>query len=206
VNPSPSSRRIGAGLVFGMSSALLLTGAGCLRSGTYVPTMYYTVDPVIEAPPASSCESTLGIRTLTSARPYNKTRMHYREEGLVIGEYEYDEWAELPTAFVTRALLDTLISSNRYEDTGYANDMPSPDFILTGQLRQFVELRTTNPWTAVCEVRIEVRDTHEGSVVWSGTPSASVPIHDEGPSAFAEAMSKAVGQVVKEAVANIVSS
>jgi len=199
------STQTGAAVAVGMSVALLLAGAGCLGNSTYIPTMYYTVDPEVEAPVAQSCEGTLGVRPLTSARPYAKAKMHYREEGFVIGEYGYDEWAELPATLVTRTVLDAIVSSGRYEDAGYAIDMTAPDFILTGQLRQFVEIRTTTPWSAVCEVRIEVRDTDHGAVLWSGTPSASVPIEGQGPSAFAQAMSKAVGQVVQEAVTQIVT-
>ncbi len=184
---------------------LAVATAGCLGARSYTPTMDYVVEPAVDVSVADATTKTLGVRPLTPARPYTKPAMHYREEGQVLGRYDYDEWAELPGVVVTRALMSALVATGRFADVGPAIDVAAPDLILTGQLLRFDEVRTSAPAVALCEIRIEVRNTKDRSVVWADTVSASAPLEEEGPSALAKAMSKAVGQAISRAVAEIAS-
>lgn len=181
----------------------IVAAAGCFGVRTYTPTMDYVVEPAVDVPAADSTPRTLGVRPLTPARPYTKTTMHYREEGQVLGQYEYDRWAELPGVVVTRTLMAALVATGRFADVGPAVDVAAPDLILTGQLLRFDEVRISNPIVALCEIRIEVRDTKDRNVIWADTVSASTPLKGEGPSALAEAMSKAVGRAISQAVTEI---
>ncbi|MCP4639804.1 MAG: hypothetical protein GY851_05200 [bacterium] len=183
--------------------ALIVLAAGCLSQPTYVPTTRYTLAPEIPAIAADATPRVLAIRPLLPARPYSKPGISFLEADHVLGAYDHAEWAELPAASVTRALADALIASGRFQDVGDALNVTSPDLILTGQLRRFDEVRTAEPRTAVCEIRLELREARSGKCVWADTITASVALDGQNLPALAAAMSKAVSTVVSEAATHI---
>src|SRR5690606_3497556 len=114
-------------------------------------------------------------RLLTAAQPYNQPIV-YRTSEFEVGSYAYSEWAEPPRDTVTRTLVDALIASQRFSDVGYAIDQSRPDLLLSGELRRFDVMRNTEPWQAVCEVRLELRHALEKDLVWQDTLTAAVPM------------------------------
>ena len=81
--------------------------------------------------------------------------------------------------------------------------MSTPDLILTGELRKLDEVRTTEPWTAECEIRLELREAQGPEAVWAATLSAREPLAKNGVSALAAAMSRAVARVLNQAASRI---
>ena len=185
----------------GVAFAILLAIAGC-RGGTYIATTRYTVDPVIDATPAEQTDRALGIRPLEAAEPYG-LKVCFRDQGHVLGQYTHTEWAEYPRDTFTRALIDAVAATQRFKDVGDALYLARPDLMLTGELRKFDEVRTTNPWTALCEVRLELREALGSEALWAATLSASEPLERNDVSALAEAMSKAVARIVSQAAEEI---
>lgn len=184
--------------------ALILTVVGCATM-TYTPTLRYLIAPEVKTTVAEPCGESLGFRPLEPGQPY-KQGIVYRETPYEIGYYANAEWAEMPRDVVTRALSDALAASGRFSDVGNAADMRLPDFVLTGQLRKFDEVRMTEPWTATCEVRLEMRSSRDENAVWAATLSASEPLESHEPGALAAAMSRAVARIVEESVAGIVAA
>lgn len=184
--------------------ALILVLAGCVTT-SYTPTQRYLIVPEIKTAQAEPSGKSLGFRPLEPGQPY-KQGIVYRETPYEIGYYADAEWAEMPRDVVTRALSDALAVSGRFSDVGDASNMRLPDLVLTGQLRKFDEVRMTEPWTAVCEVRIEVRSGSSENAVWAATLSASEPLASHEPGALAAAMSRAVSRIVEDAVAGIVAT
>ncbi|HEO71377.1 MAG TPA: hypothetical protein ENN80_08945, partial [Candidatus Hydrogenedentes bacterium] len=144
----------------------------------------------------------VGIRPLDPLMPY-KQRIVYRAADYQIGYIPQSEWAEMPRDTVTRALLDALVASNRFADVGDAADLRNPDCVLTGELRRFDQDRSSVPWQAVCEMRIELRVGLLREAVWSGTIVHREPLAQEDTAALAAAMSKAVARVVEDAASQI---
>lgn len=180
----------------------LVAIAGC-ATPTYTPPTSYAIEPAIDVPAAAQRSAlSVGVRPLESARPYRQY-IAFRDQGMVLGAYENHEWAELPRDVVTRALIDALAATNRFQDTGLAAVMSRPDLILTGQLRRFDEVRTTDPWTAEIEVSLTLREALKPEVVWSDTLSAREPLARNEVSAMPEAMSRAVAAVVNQAATAI---
>lgn len=177
---------------------------GCLTPVKSVPAKRYDVVTDIEVEKAKPTEHTLGVRKLEAARPYRQ-RIVYREDGYVLGEYAYAEWAELPADVVTFALIEAITATEKFNDVGNASNMNAPSFLLTGQLKKFDEVRTTDPWTAVCEVRLVLRPTFGTGEIWSGLITSTVPLAQNQVSALPEAMSKAVADVVQQ-VANQIAA
>lgn len=182
--------------------ALALIAAGCITAPDYTPIVRYTVEPRFEVPQAQPVDKSLGIRPIEAARPY-KQPITYRASDFELRNYEYAEWAESPRDMVTRALTDAIIATQRFKDIGNAADLNAPDLILTGQLRKFDEDRTTAPWTAACEVRLELRDTFSSEAVWAATLRATEPMERNDVSTLPLAMSRAISIIVEQAAREI---
>ena len=183
---------------------IVTLAAGCLVGRSYTPIIRYAVDPGVAVEHAESTSRTLGVRPLTPARPYTKAKIIYRTDDYELGQYDCAEWAELPCDVVTRALIDALVASNRFNDVGNALDMTAPDLVLTGQLRRFDEIRSaTGERKALCEMRLELRKGGEQGVLWAETLSAEAPIEGHGVAALPPAMGRAVGEIILRAVAGI---
>jgi ABC-type uncharacterized transport system auxiliary subunit len=180
-----------------LALASVLLAAGCF-SGGYVPIDHYAIDVYVDVPPATTSDATLAMRPLHSARPF-KLEMVYRDAGLLLRSYEGSKWAEMPGETVTRAVMDAIVQAGRFEDVGDASDVGVPDLILTGTLRRFDEDRTVEPYEAVCEVDLQLREARTGGRVWGDVLVEREPLDGEGESAYAAAMSAAVSRVAARA-------
>ncbi|MCC6153194.1 MAG: membrane integrity-associated transporter subunit PqiC [Candidatus Hydrogenedentes bacterium] len=184
-------------------AALLLLSAGCIGLNKPTPPLRYVIDPKPQIAPAENAGKTLAVRPLEPARPY-KQNVVYRE-GAEMGIYTLIEWSELPSDAATRALIDALNTSGRFKDTAKAIDLGVPDFILTGQLRKFDLVRDAEPWTAVCEIRLELREGTGRELVWAKTLTASEPLATSESSALPPAMNSALSHIIEGAVTEIVT-
>jgi ABC-type uncharacterized transport system auxiliary subunit len=177
-----------------------LTMTGCIRPNV-VATVRYTIEPEISVTPAAESERTLGVRPLSSSVLY-KLPMLYME-GLQVHEYPHSEWAMNPDDMVTRAIIDAITATNRFRDVGDASNVNRPDIILVGVLRRFEADRDVEPPEAVCEVRLELRETFGKQLLWADTLTARVPLEENRVPALARAMSQAVSQIANEAAREI---
>ena len=175
--------------------------AGCM-SHKYTPVKQFVLEPQIQAKKTAPTDKTLGIRPFEAARPYRQPIAH-RDPDYVLGTDENFSWAELPATVVTHALTDALAATHHFKDVGDAANLLSPNLILTGQLRRFDEDRTTDPWTAVVEIHLSLRDQSNPDEVWSSTLSAKEPLRTNDVAALPAAMSKAVSEVVNKAANEI---
>ncbi len=179
--------------------------AGCVTR-QYTPTRYFLVQPDVAAETPPPADTTLGYRPIEAATPYNKTAMAYRADTHEL-RYRHDqEWSELPAQTVTRTLADALRATGRFGDVGNAADMPPPDFMLSGTLREFAEDRTTKPATCRLILRLELRRGRGGEVVWSDLLTAEVPPESTEAGALAQAMSTATADIVQRAAKAIVEA
>jgi len=181
----------------------ILLCAGCLTPRQSTPALRYVIAPKVEVAAAESCGKSLALRPLEPARPYKQNVVYRRGDEL--GVYTSVEWAELPSDAATRALADALIASHRFTDVANAVDLAKPELILTGQLRRFDLIRDGDAWAAVCELRLELRQGLERSLVWSSTLSATEPLAKADLSALPAAMNTALGRIVGQAVTEIVA-
>ena len=182
--------------------ALLLTACATPR---YTPPAKFRLDVAPTIAQAQPGERTLGVRVLSAALPY-KQKIVYRKSAYELATYENAEWAELPRDMVSRALTDALTATGRFKDVGDAADMALPELTLTGELRIFDEVRTTEPWTAVCEMRLEVRASEKPVAIWAATLRSSQPLEKNEVSALPAAMSRAVAEIASKAAEQIAAA
>lgn len=158
------------------------------------PLSYYTITPNIQVEIGETTTATLGIRPLLSARHYNLAMAYQRDDHIL--EYRHNaQWAEQPSATITRAIRDTLIATNRFADVGLATEMARPDFLLTGEVRKFHEHITNATSSAELEVRIEIRRARDIDVLLAHTFYSRVPMEESSPEAFAAAIGKALQEM-----------
>lgn len=180
--------------------------AGCLGGVPYTPVQRYGIVPEIDPERRETSAGALAIRALEYAKPYT-TAMVYRPDEFTVSYRDAEDWAEAPRDIVTRALRDSLAATDFFSDVGSTSDVPLPDYILTGHLRRFDEMRTTSPPHALCEVRVEVRENaRPARAVLSRSYRETVPMNGESAGAFAEAMTAVVSAVVAKATEDIVTA
>jgi len=188
-----------------VSSLALLTLAGCLTRGEVEPIRRYAVEPVISVETLPPTASTVGVRPLEAARPYREAIV-FLGEGQEMGRRLRAEWAERPREVLTRAVTDALIATQRFADVGDAANMVRPDYILTGEVRQFRENHTVTPWQAEVEVRLALRESRGVEQMWAATIRASAPLEDESASGAARALAVAVADAAVEAAQGIATA
>jgi ABC-type uncharacterized transport system auxiliary subunit len=181
--------------------------AGCLSPNEVTLTRYYVLEPEPPAPPASSqpLPVTLGVRHLDSARPF-KVPMVYRTQDEMLEFRLQESWTEAPSDVLTRALIDALVDSHRFADTGRSEEMARPDYQLTGEVRKCYENRAHTPATADLEIRIVVREARGAEKILDQVFSASVPMQEDTAPALARAMSQAATTVIQDATTAVVSA
>lgn len=173
--------------------------SGCFGAQTVNPTRYYPVEPAIRVDSAETATAiSLGVRPLAAARPYRMPVAYLDESGFMQFRSN-DSWAELPSDTVTRALLDALRQTGRFEDVGDAADMSRPQLLLTGELRKFHELRDGQTSQAEVELRIEVREVRDAHLIWADTLNERQAFTSNNMTEMAEAMAQAVGRAVSRA-------
>lgn len=185
---------------------LLLLGVfastGCIRP-SITPTVRYTLKPEIAVEQAPPTERSLGIRRLRTSALY-RTPILYAQ-GHQIHPFPFAEWAMNPEDMVTRAITDALAATGRFRDVGDASNINRPELMLFGELRRFEADRDVNPVEAVCEVRLELRETFGTNLLWANTLTARVPLTEDRVAALPEAMSQAVAQIANTAAREIAS-
>jgi len=183
--------------------------AGCLSTPSITSTRFYTLEVAPQTAQGEPLGKTLGVRPLSSARPY-KLEIAYKNESNRLAYFPRVEWAESPATVVNRALADSLRDLGLFDDVGDAADMVRPDYILTGELRRFDADYTLSSPRAVVEVSISIRSTARPGTLWEGLVKADAPLapFDNDLSAtdvapIAKAMSDAVTTLVESVCAEL---
>jgi len=170
---------------------------GCMTS-EYIPNTYYDVAPQIEVPSAGGTHgASIGVRPLMAGLAYGDA-MLYRQEGYALRQYEHALWADSPAAIVTHALVTALRGAQTFTDVGYAAAMQQPDYVLTGRLLAFEEMRRGDERLALCRLDVAVRSAQEDRTLFAGEVTGEVPMESDTKLALAAAMSEAVAQVAEE--------
>jgi ABC-type uncharacterized transport system auxiliary subunit len=175
--------------------------AGC-ATREFQPSLQLRLSPVANVSETTPTDKVIAVRQVDAARPYKGDIAVYREPN-VIDSIQNRTWAEWPRDVVTRTLYDAVVASKHFKDAGMATELQLPDLVLAGEIRAFDLIAYESPWTAVCEVRLEVRDVKTGESAWAKTLQKRVPLASNDESALPAAMSEAVSQLVTEAVTEI---
>jgi len=174
--------------------------AGCLTAGEVTPTLEFLVQPTSTTATVESTGKTLGIRPLASAQ-HLTTVMARVGAGGELFRYRDARWAELPALATSRALRDAIAQTNQFADVSDAADMARPDFILTGELRDFQEVQRSDASFARISARIEVREARGTHLVYAETLTEEEPLPNASPASLAIGIETALGRLASRAAA-----
>ncbi len=177
--------------------------AGCLTS-SYTQIERYTLEPKIDVERTASCDLTLGVNEIESTRLY-RDKIVARVDEYSVTFHSDAVWAEMPDEVITRALMDGLVASGHFSDVADPVEIEDADYTLSGELRKFEELRTTQPVMAVCHLRLELREASDNTLVWFDTIKTEVPLESQNLESLAKAMSQAISDAVRIAVKAVVA-
>ncbi|NLN93896.1 MAG: hypothetical protein GX130_11395 [Candidatus Hydrogenedens sp.] len=180
-----SSIQLMAGIV------LLLSVTGCLSAPVIQKTLHFSLAPEVTVEQSSPLDYTLGIRPLPTTRVYGLP-LAYLDHSFQIGYRVREEWAEQPTAVVTRAVQDAIAATGRFKDSGNAADMVRPDLLMTGELRAFHENRTEEAGTVELTVHFQLRHSTVKALLWSDTLTEREPVESSSGLDVARAMNIAL--------------
>lgn len=184
-----------------LASVVCLALAGC-GANTYTPVTRYALDPEIRVEPVASTGQSIGLRPLDTPPAYGQA-VALLEAGQVLRLAEDAQWAEEPEGVMRRALIDALVATQAFKDAGRARDLPRPDWVLTGTLREFLVDTTTSPWRARVELRLAVRRPVESTLLWQDDVRAEVPLRRNAIAAAPEAMDAAVAEAAGRAATDV---
>jgi ABC-type uncharacterized transport system auxiliary subunit len=187
-----------------LATVLCLALAGC-GANTYTPVTRYALDPDIQVEQAAPTGQSIGLRPLDTPPAYGQ-RVALLEDGQVLRLADDAEWAELPEGVTRRALIDALVATGAFTDAGRARDLPRPDWVLTGTLREFVVDTTASPWRARVELRLAVRRPIESTLLWQEDLSAEAPLRRNAVAAAPDAMDAAVADAAGRAAVAIAAA
>jgi ABC-type uncharacterized transport system auxiliary subunit len=183
---------------------LLLTVIGVSACGAARPIRYYQLN-VPEVVPPSNTEAlpvSIVLGTLATSHLYREDRIVYGLQGEAMGTYDYQRWAEAPTAMIQAILLRDLRNTNRFRQVYSMKSAVHGDYVLYGQLYDFKEVSEPN-LVARVSFELELRDTKKSVNVWNIAYHQDEPVGAKDPAAVVAALDKNIHRGLDQAVAGI---
>jgi ABC-type uncharacterized transport system auxiliary subunit len=177
--------------------ALVLAACAALSSPPARVRTFRLEYPAPAAVDPSPTAVTLRVTRFTAMVPYDRQGFVYRDGPYDIGVDDYNRWLANPSEMVTDLLARDLAASKAYQAVLVAPSALPVDFELNGQI-ETLEERGGNGCTAVLRLRVLlVRVPPKGArrVVLQDVFEAEEPCKSGDPTAFAQAMSRALQRV-----------
>lgn len=183
-------------------TALFLSG--CF-SAPPVPTdkFYRLKISLLKAPP-QNIEGTIAIRRFVTNSLHNGRAILYVDNAtpLKLEAYHYHHWIDVPPRLIREHMVLSLRNSHIADRIVSYDSKVKPDYIVSGNIRRFEQIRGGNPRVAV---EIEIQLTKDGS----RTPlilkdyRAVIPVQDSSIHGVAEVFSDALGNVYQQFINDI---
>jgi ABC-type uncharacterized transport system auxiliary subunit len=189
--------------ILAFAAAVALAGCGSVRYPAH-----YVLEVAPAAPTAAPPRSALGplvVRELTCPPYLCEGRVVYREEPYRVGFYDYHRWAVNPSTALTRVLADRIRASSLFESVTVAGSPARAAYLLRGEIERLEEVDETTSVHALCTISAEIVDVKTGTVTWTGTLSARVPVQQRDVAAVVVALGVSAQTVADRLVASIAS-
>lgn len=161
---------------------------------------YYTLE--YEAPEATAREPlpvVIRMERFAVSSVYNSTAIIYRDKSFKRDAYVYYRWRANPGDLVSQFLARDFRKSGLFRGVVPERSRLRGSFLMEGAVEEFLERDRTDHWEAVLTVNITLLAEDEPDitrrVVFQKTYSEVSPCSRKHPSALAEAMSTAMGQL-----------
>lgn len=184
-----------------IAAALVLAGCSLVNKAEPLDITYYepappAARPERTAPPGQPVE--LRLDRVVSAE-HLASRIAYRENGVQIGFYEEQRWAERPEAYLRRALSRAL-----YSDRGLVQAVSGARPALEAELLAFEEVRDRRSVRARVSIQFVLRDGPR--VIASDIVTIERPVSDQTGAALAHALGAGLEAAASEVGARTVKA
>jgi uncharacterized lipoprotein YmbA len=174
--------------------ATTLVGCGSVR----VPaTKYYKLDmPAAQAPVGPSTRAALRIEPFRAAAWLRQDRIVYRPSPVEVGYYEYHQWAEPPSASITKALAEQLTKRRVFQSVDISDAGEKTNYILRGTVDRLQEVDYMGDVRVQVSISAELEDAARQQVIWTSAASSEFSVAKSDVQAVVTAMSHASQQSI----------
>ena len=190
---------MGTGLAWPLAVALVALSAmsgmfaGC--GGKVPATRYYVLEYDVESPadpqPVAN-DIILGIEPFSTEPIYRDRRMACRVSGHEVVYYPYRYWAAVPGEIVASQLAEHIRKSNVVAGVEFAPYGRNPDWILSGHVSEFEQVKSEGPGVVRLELSVRFEIVGSGEILRQDVIAEERPVQSETPEAVAAAMSLAM--------------
>lgn len=169
--------------------------------GSYQKTDYYLIDtrPAI-GPMEETFPYSLAVAKVGAPSRYRE-RMVFRASHLETGYYENSRWMETPAEMVRVTLINILGASGLFKQVDSRELLLHPDLIFRAEILEFDQVIEGEKNFAECAFNFYLSQAKDQRLRWSYSSRVRLPQPDTGQ--FAETMSRAVTQAIKEALSDL---
>ena len=183
------------------AAAALILG-GCVAVHAPQPVRTFGLDyPPPAASDAPPVPTTVRVVPFGIVAAYDRQAFTYREGGYDIGVDYYNRWIGSPAGLITDLLARDLAASGRVQAVLQTPSALPADYEINGTIEMLEEQDHAGGCSARLRVRVLVvraRAPHRRQVLLEDGFAAEEPCRRGDPTAYAEAMSRAVQQVSEQ--------
>lgn len=188
---------------------LALAAAGCSMPGkAFVPSESHVLEypaPVFEK--TDVLDAALKVERFSAARAFSGPDMVFRERPRLQSAYTGHRWRVSPEDMVTDLFLRDLRGSGLFRAVFSCRDRSAAWFVLEGGIGEFCERREDGRARAVLHTTLTLLDLRRSDptkrVLFQKEYRFSIPMEEGNPDDLARAMSLAMGDFTREAIADV---
>jgi uncharacterized lipoprotein YmbA len=173
-------------------SAFVLWGmtlSSCSLTKPQPPVHHYTLTVTLPEMAAATAQTSLIVRPLAAADPYNQERIVYRSSAYQVDFYNYHRWAASPSEQITDWTRRYLAGAGLFAKVFPSTD-GSADLELGGKIRQIEEVDQEQTWDATLSIDFWLTRSGQHSPFWFQSYTATRRTTKRNPEAVAEALSR----------------
>jgi len=163
-------------------------------------THYYTLDLTIKENQMNDKAPVLFVEPAKSEPIFDQDRFVYKTSDYAVNFDHYKRWVDSPTSMLTAQTIAFLRASGLFSHVAPNAPFAGNILSLSTHLRQFHELAVDSRRNAVVEAFFSLYNYETKNIIWEGTIQSHIPIQTDKEDAVAEAMSKAVENVLDQLV------
>ncbi|MCL6620498.1 MAG: PqiC family protein [Syntrophobacterales bacterium] len=189
-------------------AGLLLTAGACSRPPILVQ-RYVLEYPAPAFPRQTPLPEAVKVQPFAAAEAINTTHMLYRPDAYQRQAYVYHQWRITPGPLVTDSLVRDLRHAGLFQAV-FTEDSPDrARFRLEGGVTEMQEENHPAGWQAVLGLSVTLLDTNypirevSRRVMFQKSYRAVEPMPDQTPRGLAEALSRAMGRLSREIIADL---
>ncbi len=173
----------------------------CACGGSAPQIRYYQMVPPESG--ATDGEYIIGVEPFLVDAAYDDQRIVYRTSKYRLDYYHYHRWSAPPGVMISDYVRAALTASGEFKSvlTGFTADAQA---LVGGRVVAIEEVdRSDSDWVARISLELYVRSAADGKLLWSKTLTEEEELPSQSPEGVAEAMSNALGRIVKREAAQI---